>query len=593
MPGSADAPAADLVQGFANGFVFELVDIREQQPLQVHVLVLNPQHYELTEPHASVLTPTEGNTVVDESVGIIQRTITIEGTFGAQKRAATAFEGAQNNGQPQTGSDHFKDLRDMFRRYSLLKQSPGSAAYVRLILHVLRDDDHFILAQPQFVTPRDYKMSRLTYYYRITAQAIGDAFLISKLRRRNAQNAGDLFTDATRQISNGLNDARAAFAEVSANVGLIRRKIGNINTILVNVGQLLNAVSAATSGTIDTFTQYPMRIASTAISDTFIQYPLRLAASVADQVADAADYLAVDLIDSTKGPEGEASRSLREMEDALNRIMAFPERFAAPPSDVLQPYRGERDLTERDLVDGTAGATIGSRTRATRGSESEAGFDLSAYRGVRTVRLTRTDTLESLGARHDCSPELIVIVNDLRAPYLAPGGGPGLLAPGDDILIPTREGTGGSGGSSADYVSVDDALYGVDLAIDMDLLNRTGVLDFRVPPRDAGDAEHARGIANVVQGTAVSIFTERGSTTFLPDVGINRNVGRKGTIQHVVLASLNLREAILSDSRIEGISESEVVLDGDVLTQEIKPIVKGSHSDVTLVLPFGRASGGA
>jgi hypothetical protein len=60
-----------------------------------------------------------------------------------------------------------------------------------------------------------------------------------------------------------------------------------------------------------------------------------------------------------------------------------------------------------------------------------------------------------------------------------------------------------------------------------------------------------------------------------------------------VLAALNLREAILSDSRIEGIAESEIVLDGDVLSQEITPIITGQRSDVTLVLPFGRASGGA
>jgi hypothetical protein len=69
-------------------------------------------------------------------------------------------------------------------------------------------------------------------------------------------------------------------------------------------------------------------------------------------------------------------------------------------------------------------------------------------------------------------------------------------------------------------------------------------------------------------------------------------VGRKGTVQYVLLAALNLRDAVLSDPRIEGIRESRVELVNDVLTQEITPIVRGQRDGVPMTLPFGRASGG-
>jgi len=99
-------------------------------------------------------------------------------------------------------------------------------------------------------------------------------------------------------------------------------------------------------------------------------------------------------------------------------------------------------------------------------------------------------------------------------------------------------------------------------------------------------------VQNVVQGSRITIETERGSTTFLPFVGILRNVGVKGTLQHMLLAALRLREAVLADPRIERIDSSRIVLDADVLTQEITPIVRGRTDAPTIAIPFGRASGG-
>lgn len=579
MPGGVAVGEAEVLADFRNGFIFELVDSRANAPLAVHVMVLNPQKYELTEPHQSTLTPTAGNTVVDESTGIVQGSLTLEGTFGIRSRSAVGFEGVQGGGAALSGSAHFRDLRDMFREYSALKQSPATAAYTRLLFHALRDDDHFILAQPTFTSPRDAKLNRIHHLYRIQAATIGNAEELSQLRR--VQVAGDdmiFLEEAIKTINQAFNDARSHFAEVNKGIGEIRRKIANINTVMVNAAQLINAVGSALANGADTFISYPFRLGVTAVT----------------AVADAADSLAESVLDSTNGIIADSARSLRRLEDALSRILSFPEKFeAASGAKLFRPYFGGLFLTAQDMADGTAGATVGSATRVRSGSES--GASVSEANGVQTVKLTATDTLEGLATRFDTDATLIIVANDLTPPYIHPGGGPGLLAPGDNILIPVRDATsGGSSGSGAEYLTVEDALYGVDMALDLDRLNREGVLDFRDPVGSlAGDVGLSRGLANVVQGTAITLWTERGTMQYLPDVGITRNAGRKGTIQHVMLAALNIRSAILSDSRISGIAESSIVLDGDVLTQEITPIVSGGRGNTKLILPFGKTSGGS
>lgn len=580
VPGSRDAPEADLVTGFRNGFVFELLDIREPQPLAVHVMVLNPDRYELAEPHQSTLTPTADNTVVDESNGIIQGTLSLEGTFGVSPKRATGFEGAQGGGKALSGDDHFRALRDMFRTYGKLKQDPEANAFVRLIFHALKDDDHVILAKPVFTTPRDAKSTRMHYRYRIQADTIGDAASISKLRRSDAATStGGFFSNATKAVAQAFNDARAAFAEVNEQLGVVRRKVGNINAVMVQAAGFINSVGNALSNG----------------SDTLIAYPLQLAATATEQVADSADFLATSVEDATVGTAASLGRSLRRMEDAFDRILAFPEKFEGLRDRSLEAYRGERRLTQADFENREAGATIGSRVRVRLGSESES-FRFGSYASVEAVRVTATDTIDSLASRFSVEPEIVVSLNDLRPPYIFPGGGPGVLQPGDTILMPVRSnlGDGGGGQPGGNYFDADDAIYGVDFALDLARLNRESRLDFRAPvAADAGDLEYARGLNNVIQGTAVTVWTERGSTVFLPNVGINRTIGRKGTAQHVVLAALNLRDAILADTRITGISESRIVLDGDVLTQEIVPVVSGRRGNTTIVLPFGTASGGS
>jgi hypothetical protein len=138
-PDGSTASIAELRTGFRQGFVFELLDLtRPLIPLEVHVMVLNPVKYTLSEPFQLTLTPGEDDTVVAEENGIIVREVMLEGTYGIQDKRAQGFIGAQGGGQALSGNAHFNALRNMFRRYSAIKKDPRRAANVVMIFHALR-----------------------------------------------------------------------------------------------------------------------------------------------------------------------------------------------------------------------------------------------------------------------------------------------------------------------------------------------------------------------------------------------------------------------------------------------------------------------
>jgi hypothetical protein len=571
----------DARAGFQNGFVFEIFDTAPGAGVvETFVCVLNPAMYTLTEPFQNVLTPAEDDSIVAEEVGIIQRQISLGGTFGlSKKRVAAGFEGRPGNGAELSGSEHFIKLRQFFRSYSDLKKDPARAETIRMHFHSMRDEDHFIVVPVSFETPRDAKGSRMHYEYRVSLTAI--ARLDASSLRQRADPAD--FNSAIRDISRAFHDARGYIADVTSTITEVRARVQGISTMIRNVASLLTGIGNVLQGVTSAISS-SIGTAITTLIDVE-RTGERLAESLTGLVADEAN-----------GNLFGAERQIRRLESALNRTAMYPERFGTSlGTEYVQSFEGERRLTALDVRRGTAGAARGSSTRVTYGSGVEDGLDIGRYAATRTETVTRTDTVDGFAGRYDVPPEAIILLNDLRPPYIAEGGGPGLLAPGDEILIPTI-GAGAAlpvNTNDAVYRTADDLLYGVDLALDQTVLDREGLFEIRIDSaHGAEDAEMVRGVANVVQGTRISIETERGSTTFLPEVGILRNVGVKGTLQHVLLAALRVREAILLDPRIESIQSSRVVLDGDVLTQEITPLLRGRTQGPPIVIPFARASGG-
>lgn len=581
-PSATPTALTDVEFGFRQGYVFEMIELSEpQRSIETFVFPIAPRVYRLSEPNAATLTPSQGNSVVTEEFGAIIREIEIEGTFGLTAKRASGYEGAQGSGNPISGNEHFRLFRNFFRRYFDLKQDPVQGPRTQMRFHSMREDDHWIVVPRVFDTPRDAKTTRVHYDYRVTLAAIG--VVDDVLAPRTVSNDTNAFTNALRDISEGLNDARGFFSDANAFlVNDVQRGVfGNLQAVLLNAGSVINAVSNF------------LRTGA-----GFINIPFQFAANVCAQIEQLAD----DLEQTALSPLDEianAARNMRKMEASFNRILAWPDRFEQNWNNrvraIENAFAGERRISQRDLLDGTAGATSGTRTRVAYGSEGRAGLDLGGYTSVISVRVDRTDTLAGLASRYDVPPILIIVINDLAPPYFTEAGGAGTLGPGDEVLIPVADAgdrdTGAVVGSG--YLPADVILYGRDLAIDMEHYERTGKFDLKVADSHGSlDAELVEGVPNVVQGTLITVETERGTTIYLPDIGIRRSVGKKGTLNQVVLAALNFREAILADPRIEAIDASEIVLDGDVLSQNMTARLVSRRNAVSLVRPIGRAAGG-
>ena len=566
----------EITKPFTKGFVFEVLDMRSpQQALITKSLVINPKRYNLSEPFAVNLTPAEDDSVVTEENGIIIREIILEGTTGLKKRKEEALGRGGAIGTEASGVDHFLSLRQMFRDYSEMKKDPELAPHIQMHFHDVKNDEHFVVVPRSFETPRDAATNRVHFTYRITLAAImlfppppepDDLF--------DFLGIGDEMKDITKAVYTG----RAFFVEGINEIETMRKRLRNPELIFDSIGLSLNSAHDL----IDGITQS-------------IEAQKEFWAAGEDLVEDAEEDLDNTIEDYNTVKEWISARILKKIRlSSLQLIHVRTNKFAEPLANKqAKSFSGERNLTISDLANKTGGATVGSRTRLALGSEREAGLNLGTFGSSREIGILASDTIDTLSIKHDVPREAIIALNDLRYPYISKVGGPGILKPGDSVLIPMRA-AGETVGVVPDdqYLTNQDILYGVDIALDPTLAQER-IFDIKIDEMHGSvDVECIRGTKNVIQGVQILIGTERGTTDFIPELGIRRTVGVRATLDLMLIASVYLREAILSDPRIVRIESSKVTLVGDVLEQEITPVLLNARDGVTIVVPYGKASSG-
>jgi len=565
----------DITKPFTKGFVFEVIDVRQpRKALITKSLVINPERYTLSEPFSVNLTPAEDDSVVSEENGIIIREITLEGTTGLKKRKEEALGRGGSLGTEASGVDHFRTLRKMFRDYSTMKKDPEMSPFIQMHFHDVKQDDHFVVVPRSFETPRNAKTNRVHFIYRITLAAIMELPPPSKPPKEfDFFGLGDTIKDITEAV----NDGRAFFVEGINEIETIRRRIRNPEEMFESVAGSINAAHDLVDGVTG-----------------LIEAGEEFFAATEDLCEDVEEIILNTIDRLPSAEEQRATRSITRSRHALERIHNRRDKFGTPlAQNQSRPFAGDRNLTNADLRDKTGGATAGTRTRLAFGSEREAGLDLGSFGGSHGIIIKASDTIDTLAIRFDVPREAIISLNDLRFPFITRSGAPGTLKPGDTILIPVRA-AGETGGVTPNdlYLSNEDILYGVDIALDPVLLEQ-GIFDVLIDEAHGSvDVDYVRGVANVVQGVGIITGTERETTNFISDLGIRRTVGIKGTLDLVLVASVYLREAILSDPRIIGIDSSRVTLTGDVLEQEISPVLLNARDGVTLVVPYGKVSSG-
>jgi len=173
--------------------------------------------------------------------------------------------------------------------------------------------------------------------------------------------------------------------------------------------------------------------------------------------------------------------------------------------------------------------------------------------GWRSETIGVDDTLQSLALRylgHARHWPDIAALNGLSPPYLATTPGPGVLAYGDDILLPIAQ-------PAAIAEKHDPFLTDIYLSEHPFNYGQLTVID--------GDIALTSNIANFTQALSMRVVVPKRSMLFHPGYGCFADtlIGRINRASLAQLAAFYVKSALLEDPRVSEVKAINAVLDGD------------------------------
>lgn len=581
-----------------------------------------PRVNELGEPYATTIVPTQNSGKFVESHGSIIKQIRVSGTTGLRpnkKGPATipllgatdlqlgvqqAVDTLTTNplGDPKTinenevtGWDDLILLRNIFRLYSDIKQNDNLAGRVVMVWRNAKDLDYWVVEPVDFKLVHD-SASPMTYRYEIQLKTLArldvtvnriDDPLDKLLARRRFLARVQSYSVAMERL----------LSSISAGID----RLDGVGVAIVN--SILGPAVSLARGLL-------------AIKESVSQFGSRtynradqLLRNVTDAVTKIAEI--TDGVFLTEGPSNPPSLSsspkvgfdqrfgLESTSGTPNRSQRFP--IQDPLVNNLRQLQriAARVLSEKTLQDTSSSKIDERRDRMVRayarGGDSRSISTLPETGGSSTfignssppsavaetsVRIGETirDVAQRTTGERARWHEL-VILNDLRAPYISPTGGLDVLQPGDSILYPVSESDAGVDASQVNLDDTTDAetenedsfrygpiqqAYGRDLRLrSVSVAHNIDLTDLTV--NQSGDLGTIAGVPNVEQAMKLKFATERGELTVHPFFGSAFPLGSKATSASFTRFQIDVRNTILSDPRVEYIEDLDLSILGDVI----------------------------
>jgi hypothetical protein len=191
---------------------------------------------------------------------------------------------------------------------------------------------------------------------------------------------------------------------------------------------------------------------------------------------------------------------------------------------------------------------------------------------VRYAEIHHSDTIKRIALRELGAASKwvsLVILNELKPPYIAETASAGVLGYGDLIKIP----------SSSSYVNANAdpvAVFGADI-----LLDRGKLLI------DDGDLVRVLGVKNFTQALTLHINVNKRELAFHPKFGcfIRSVIGNVNGPTAGQLAALYVKSALLEDKRVSSVPSCKATVLGDQISVNatVKPI-SGKPVDFNMVI---------
>lgn len=517
---------------------------------------INPQDLQQDEIFAIEVTPTFRGVLVEHQ-GTILKDIVISGTTGVSpmRREGGAFS---SSGRPVfqsgiSGYEEFHELRSYFRVYAEQKRSSPEAKKFRMVFKNYKDNE-FLFVEPQKFSMKRNASRPFLYDYTIVLKGIGVANGVTA-------TSPSLFESIDEMLQNVQDYFDAASKIINASIGIILRFQRDITSTLLNPLSAVSQAIQAVRGGGALLSQFS--VTRKTLED--------LRRVVSDIRGNFSDGVGVNMTSfnafagrsaTLTAPSGRVpTYQERQILNALNLITRG-----------LLLVERQNNLFEQNVFE------LNSSVLATYNNS----IALDTPQTVRQSAILGGDNIQTIAAREMGNTDKyreIIILNNLKPPYISEAGGNGVLRPGQPILIPQQQPSIDTGIlKNKEYnitrnISEVEKGFGVDVRVtdDGDLaISNTKDLDL------------IAGVKNMSQALTLKILIEKGGLKRHPQIGTNLQIGTKGV--NLSESRNQLVSSITSDPRVESIPFIEVRRDSGTI--QINSVIKLKSLEQPVPLPI-------
>ena len=559
-------------------------------------LQINPSEFQQDEVFAVEVTPTLRGVVVEHH-GAILKDIVISGTTGISPNRKDGGS-SRNTGRPflqsgTSGYEEFNELRSYFRMYIEAKRlDTRKFDQLRMVFKNYKDQESI------FVEPTKFTMKRsatrpLMYDYSISLKGVGVATFAKDI----AEGIGPFLNavdDVVDKVITGMDTANKV---LNGSIGLINRTLRDFTSLVLTPSRIIKqAVLNFRGGLASTIGAANAAGSTIGIKKLFTPDFIENIRTGELEPAPSKPVITRTFFNGIIKNVQDAETSLS---DAFGRdLTAYNAVVGRTPT--IAAINRESTFAELQVLNALSQL---KRSLLLMTAQQELFFEKNVFEtnlevfefygnkitlqtpnSVRVVKILGDDNIQTLAAREMGDVDKfreIVMLNNLKPPYIDPLGGPGVLTPGSNILIPQQQSVGdfavkkNKGYEITKTMSESEKNMGVDLRI-----NGDGDLAFT----NSGDFDLLAGVENITQAIAVRLALERGGLKRHLRFGTGLQIG--GKLRGNGLQ--DLREEILSslgaDPRIESIPFAELKREGN--TVNINLILKLRQLEQPVPIPI-------
>jgi len=536
-----------------------------------------PSQYEISEPAATTIIPTQDGGKFVESHGSIFKDIRISGTVGLRPNVPSTelFGGLQGSTgvsiqypstlqslsnderglsrKEATGFDDIIFLRNLFRFYMDCKRDPFLARKTALIWVYAKESEAYVVEPISFVTNRDAK-NPLGWTYTIQVRSL----IKIKATYRAVADPINIFSALTKglQAFNRLAlDLSRALNSIASVISFVTRLPMNIMGAIIGGGiEVLNGLAAVKNS---------LKFNKLA-EGTVREWGAKL--REANELLASEETKSGTTTSWQLGNIGLARKALRDMWHMSSLLLSLDYLWAENKNVAVANYsKAYKDAGGNPPL--TSGSPLNVANISLPGGASA--HSILGGEDIRTIARRLTGD--------EANWKKLVLINNLRAPYISAVRSDGVLGYGDQILAPKDPNSKDSSTQVTRQLDEDAAYqslpklrrrYGRDLML-MNASSGDGLADVGVNQR--GDLMTVEDEANVQQAVMIKMSTEQGELPTHPTFGAKYPIGTKfPTLTKLQEFVLNAQITFLQDPRVNDVSDIKTFVVGDKINFNAK-----------------------